>query len=232
MGMARVKELLKGCCLCARRCGLDRTQGELGPCGAGMLSRVARWLAHMGEEPPISGTHGSGTIFFSGCSLHCVFCQNFDISHLHRHGAEVSSGRLAEIMRELEEAGCHNINLVSPTHYVPQIAEAVELAREQGLELPVVYNTHGYDSAESLAIMDGKADIYLADMKYACNETAWRLSGARGYREANRSAVEEMFAQVGHLIEEPGTGVAVKGLLVRILVLPGQQEGAKELLLL
>ncbi len=175
------------------------------------------------------GTHGSGTIFFSGCSLRCVYCQNFDVSH-NRRGDDISQGRLAEIMLELQESGCHNINLVSPTHYVPQIAEAVDAAKGHGLCLPIVYNTHGYDTPEALAIMQGKVDIYLTDMKYADNKTARNLSGAGEYRGVNRLAVENMFSQVGHLSEDLATGVAARGLLVRILILPCQMEGAKETL--
>ncbi len=217
--------LLKCCNLCGNRCGLDRTQGRKGPCGAGLLPKIARWLPHKGEEPPLSGTSGSGTIFFSGCSLHCKFCQNYTISQQHE-GQEVSLARLAEIMLELQKIGCHNINLVSPTPYVPQIGLAITEARSKGLCLPIVYNSHGYDSPEALKIMEGKVDIFLPDMKYASNAGAERISGIKGYREANRKALEIMFSQVGHLHEDPQTGFADRGLMVRILLLPGQQEGA------
>jgi len=221
---------LRTCTLCGKRCGVDRTSGVRGPCGSGVLPKVARWLPHMGEEPPLSGTRGSGTIFFSGCSLRCIFCQNYTISQEHG-GMEIPSGRLVEIMLDLEARGCHNVNLVSPTHFVPQIVVALDKARGLGLSVPVVYNSHGYDSAEALGLLEGKVDIYLPDMKYACNSTARELSGVGGYREVNRLALSLMYAQVGHLQEDPDTGLAERGLIVRILVLPGGLAGVKESLL-
>ncbi|MEW6440923.1 MAG: radical SAM protein [bacterium] len=226
----RVAAPLKRCSLCGRRCGVDRTRGELGGCGESAVLRVARWLSHMGEEPPLSGARGSGTIFFSGCSLHCLFCQNHAISQQHQ-GEQVSVERLVEIMMELEGTGSHNVNLVSPTHFVPQAAAAIREARRRGLTVPVVYNSHGYDSREALALLDGLIDIYLPDRKYACNSTAEELSGVRGYREVNREALAAMFRQVGHLQEDARTGLAGRGMLVRILVLPGGLAGAKESLL-
>jgi putative pyruvate formate lyase activating enzyme len=180
----------------------------------------------MGEEPPLVGTRGSGTVFFTGCSLRCLFCQNSAVSQ-GGQGREVSLERLAEIMLELQGMECHNVNLVSPTHYAPQIARAVEGARNQGLRIPIVYNTHGYDTPEALACMEGKVDIYLADMKYANDADARRLSGIEGYCEVNHEALRIMFAQVGHLVEDPRSGMAKRGLLVRILVLPEGLEGAK-----
>lgn len=223
----RCRAALAHCVLCGRRCGIDRLADLRGPCGGGVEPRVARWLAHAGEEPPISGVRGSGTIFFSGCSLRCLFCQNYEISQT-RCGREVSVERLARIMLELEAMGCHNVNLVSPTHYAPQIAIALEEARLRGLSIPVVYNTHGYDSPEALSLMEGKVDIYLPDMKYACDSTAEELSAAPGYVEKNREALTRMFAQVGFLEEDPESGLARKGMLVRILVLPGGLAGVKE----
>jgi putative pyruvate formate lyase activating enzyme len=217
---------LSRCTLCARRCGVDRLRGERGACGAGLEPRVACWVAHRGEEPPLVGAGGSGAIFFSGCSLRCLFCQNHAISQSGQ-GREISLERLAGILLELEGQGCSNINLVSPTHYVPQIFVAVESARRQGLRLPVVYNSHGYDSPEALECMRGVVDVYLPDMKYANNDMARELSGVQGYRDANRAALRNMFAQVGHLQEDPRTGVARRGLIVRILVLPGGLEGAR-----
>jgi len=198
----------------------------VGFCGAGPLPRVARWLCHRGEEPPLSGRNGSGTIFFSGCSLRCVFCQNAAISQAGE-GREVTPEALAGIMLELQHRGCHNINLVSPTHYAPPIATAVGLARRGGLSVPIVYNTHGYDTAEALACMDGSVDIYLVDMKYANDRTARAFSGVEGYREANRAAVREMVGQVGPLQVDPACGLAIRGVLVRILLLPGGLEGAQ-----
>ena len=225
-----LKSTLKGCSLCGRRCGTDRTGSNRGPCGAGLLPRVARWLPHMGEEPPLVGDKGSGTMFFSGCSLRCVFCQNFAISQEGR-GREVSIERLTQIALELEGQGCHNINLVSPTHYAPQIALALTAARKRGLGVPVVYNTHGYDSPEALAWMRGKVDVYLADVKYADDREAERFSGVTGYPKVNREALRVMFAQVGHFQEDPRSGLASRGLLVRILVLPESLEGARTSLL-
>jgi putative pyruvate formate lyase activating enzyme len=180
----------------------------------------------MGEEPPLVGTRGSGTVFFTGCSLRCLFCQNFAVSQ-GGQGREVSVERLAEIMLELQGMECHNVNLVSPTHYAPQIARAVEEARNQGLRLPIVYNTHGYDTPEALAWVQGKVDVYLADVKYANDVNARRFSGIEGYCEVNHEALRIMFSQVGHFLEDPRTGLATRGLLVRLLVLPEGIEGAK-----
>lgn len=222
----RCEAALARCVLCGRRCGIDRRAGFRGPCGGGIEPRVAKWLAHMGEEPPLSGVRGSGTIFFSGCSLRCLFCQNHEISQ-KKWGREVSLEKLAGIMLELEASGCHNLNLVSPTHYTPQIAAALERARLQGLSIPVVYNSHGYDSPEALALMEGKVDIYLPDMKYASDSTAEELSGVLEYVERNREALTTMFSQVGFLEEDPESGLARKGMLVRILVLPGGLAGVK-----
>ncbi len=221
---------LKACILCGRRCGADRIAGARGACGAGMRPKVARWLSHMGEEPCLVGSRGSGTIFFSGCSLRCLFCQNYTISQLGE-GEEVSEETLTGIMTELEEDGCHNVNLVSPTHYTPQIASAIDGARERGMGIPVVYNTHGYDTAEALSWMEGRVDVYLADVKYADDAWAERVSGIREYTKVNREALRVMFDQVGHLQEDPETGLATRGLMVRILILPERIEGAKASLL-
>ncbi len=225
-----LKSTLQRCALCGRRCGADRLGGARGVCGGGTLPKVARWLPHMGEEPPLVGTEGSGALFFSGCSLRCLFCQNYAISQLGQ-GREIPIEGLAEIMLELQESGCHNINLVSPTHYAPQIALAVESAKRLGLAIPVVYNTHGYDTPEALSWMAGKADIYLADVKYAGNEQAERFSGITEYSNVNQEALRVMFSQVGHFREDPKTGLGARGLMVRILILPDKIEGAKESLL-
>jgi len=190
------------------------------------LPRVARWLAHRGEEPPLSGVNGSGTIFFTGCPLRCVFCQNAAISQTGE-GREVTPEELAGIMLALQGMGCHNVNLVSPTHHGVAIAEAIGQARRGGLSVPVVYNTHGYDTAEALARMAGKVDIYLVDMKYASDRTARAFSGVDGYRDANRAAVREMMAQVGPLQVDSACGLGVRGVLVRILLLPGGLEGVE-----
>jgi putative pyruvate formate lyase activating enzyme len=191
-----------------------------------MLPKVARWLSHRGEEPPLVGTRGSGTVFFTGCSMRCLFCQNYAVSQLGE-GEELSVERLAEILLELQTAGCHNINLVSPTHYAPQIAWAVDAARGQGLAIPVVYNTHGYDTPEALSCMAGRVEVYLADVKYADDAHALRFSGVPDYTRVNHEALRIMFSQVGHLQEDPETGLARRGLMVRILILPERIEGAK-----
>ncbi len=224
-----IASYLQRCSLCGHSCGTDRSGGARGACEAGMLPKVARWLSHMGEEPCLIGSEGSGTIFFTGCSLRCLFCQNFSVSQLG-HGEERSIESLAEIMTDLQEIGCHNVNLVSPTHYAPQIALAVDEARAKGLRVPVVYNTHGYDT-ESLAWMDGRVDVYLADVKYVDDAQAERVSGIREYCRVNREALRTMFSQVGHLEEDPETGLARRGLMVRILILPDNIEGAKASLL-
>jgi len=226
----KLESTLQRCALCGRRCGADRVAGARGACEAGRLPKVARWLSHMGEEPPLIGTQGSGTVFFTGCSMRCLFCQNFAISQLGE-GEEIPVTRLAEIMLDLQAIGCHNINLVSPTHYAPQISLALEAAKRQGLGIPVVYNTHGYDTPEALSWMAGKVDIYLADVKYANDAHAERFSGIPQYSRVNHEALRIMFSQVGHLQEDPETGLATRGLMVRILILPEGIEGAKASLL-
>lgn len=187
---------------------------------------VSSYGPHFGEEAPLVGRHGSGTIFFTYCNLRCIFCQNYTISQLGE-GSVVDREELARIMLSLQAKGCHNINLVSPTHVVPYILEALELAVSRGLYLPLVYNTGGYDSVETLELLDGVIDIYMPDMKYSDERTAERLSGIKDYPEVNRAAVGEMHRQVGDLqIDEPG--VAQRGLLVRHLVLPNRLAGTEE----
>lgn len=181
--------------------------------------------SHFGEESPLVGTHGSGTIFFSGCNLLCSFCQNYDISHL-REGSEVEADRLAGAMLQLARGGCHNINLVTPSHVVPQILEALVQAVEGGLHVPLVYNTGGYDSVETLTLLDGVVDIYMPDFKFWENAWAERLCGAGDYRERAMEALREMHRQVGDL-EIDEAGVAVRGLLVRHLVMPGGTAGTE-----
>jgi putative pyruvate formate lyase activating enzyme len=220
------REILRSCRLCPRECGVDRTQGEEGFCG--MLDRpfISSWGPHYGEERPISGRLGSGTIFFGGCNLGCIFCQNWQISHA-REGREFTHEALAEIMLGLQGSGCHNINLVTPTHQMPMALSALSIAREGGLRLPVVYNTGGYDSLEALAVLDGVVDIYMPDIKYSDPAAAERLSGARDYPEAARAAIREMHRQVGDLVMDQ-RGIAQRGLLVRHLVLPGGLAGTGE----
>ena len=221
-------DILSGCRLCGRGCGADRLAGQAGVCGAGAQPEIAAYLLHFGEEPPISGTRGSGAIFLSRCPLTCLFCQNHQISQEGR-GEAGTANDLADMMLELEDQGAHNVNLVSPTPWVPQIAEALGLARGRGLAVPIVYNTGGHDSLEALAIMAGLVDVYLPDMKYAETETALKLSGVPDYPAVNRQAVREMYRQTGPLKMDV-QGVAVKGTLIRHLVLPGNLAGTDRVL--
>ena len=218
---------MSACDLCARACGVDRSE-RLGACRTGTKAVVASWGPHHGEEDPLRGWAGSGTIFFSSCNLRCVFCQNSDISQ-GRFGREVTGGELAEIMLSLLRTGCHNINLVSPSHVVAPILEAVWLAALRGLRLPLVYNTGGYDSLEALRLLDGVINIYMPDMKYDDTRIARRFSRVLGYPAANRRAVREMHRQVGDLVLD-ADGLAVRGLLVRHLVLPGGLTGTQGIL--
>lgn len=224
----RAHESLRDCRLCPRDCGVDRLAGELGVCKTGELPRVSSYFPHYGEEPPLVGSYGSGTIFFSYCSLKCIFCQNYTISHLGE-GHEVSLSTLAGMMIELQRSGCHNINFVTPTHVVPQIIWALLIAIEKGLCIPLVYNTGGYDSVGTLRLLDGVIDIYMPDIKYSSGEAAKRLSKAEDYPEVAKSAVLEMHRQVGDLMVDQ-RGIAYRGLLVRHLVLPGGLAGTREVM--
>ncbi len=216
------------CCeLCPRRCRVDRLAGELGYCRAGALARVASWNRHMCEEPPISGTRGSGTIFFSGCTGGCIFCQNYPISQLD-HGADTTPEQLASMMLGLQRQGCHNINLVTGTHVVPQVLAALALAIPRGFRLPLVYNSSGYERVETLRLLDGVVDVYLPDAKYADDAEARRLSGFTRYVESNRAALKEICRQVGAALEVDAGGIALRGMIVRHLVLPGGLAGSAE----
>lgn len=215
--------LLSSCTVCPRRCGVDRTRDERGYCGGGLLPAVSSYGPHFGEEPPLVGRYGSGTIFFTGCNMRCIFCQNYEISQA-RHGVDVSPGRLAGMMLELQERRCHNINLVSPSHFVPQILQAVLIAAEKGLVIPLVYNTGTYDSAETLRLLEGVIDIYLPDAKYGREEIARTLSDAPGYPALMQDALLEMQRQVGDLVVRDG--VAEQGLIIRHLVLPRDLAGS------
>jgi len=211
------------CDLCARNCGVNRLEGEMGVCRTVVRARVSSYGPHLGEEDPLRGWCGSGTIFFSRCNLRCQFCQNFEISQ-RDSGEEVSAERLAQMMLDLQARGCHNINLVSPSHVVAQILEAVLIAAGRGLRLPLVYNTGGYDSLAALRLLDGVVDIYMPDMKYAHGRMSRRFSGVSDYPQVNRAAVREMYRQVGDLqVDEQG--LARRGLLVRHLVLPNDVAG-------
>jgi len=224
---ARAMSLLESCEICPRRCRINRLQGERGYCQGGRLAKVYSAAPHFGEEPPLVGNQGSGTIFFSGCNLACVFCQNYEISQMDQ-GSELDHGQLADLMLRLQDLGCHNINFVTPTQYVPQILEALIPARERGLEVPLVYNSSGYDSVETLRILEGIFDIYMPDAKYGSDKTALKYSLAPGYVQVMEAAIEEMHRQVGDLVIEDG--IAVRGLLVRHLVLPGGLAGTEEVI--
>lgn len=219
---------LAACDICPHACGVNRLAGETGLCESGKLPRIASANVHRGEEPPISGSRGSGTIFLSGCTLNCAFCQNFPISQL-RNGTDLTPGEMADKMVGLQQKGVHNINFVTPSHFTPQILAALHLAIRKGFKLPIVWNTSGYERLDTLALLDGVVDIYLPDMKYCSDEVAVKLSGAPGYTEANRLALCEMFRQVGQL-ECDEDGIAVRGMIIRHLVLPLGQAGSVETL--
>jgi putative pyruvate formate lyase activating enzyme len=204
---------------------MNRLAGNVGKCCTPREALVSSYGPHFGEEAPLVGGHGSGTIFFTNCNLRCLFCQNYSISQLGE-GHKVSKEELAYMMLSIQAKGCHNINLVSPTHVVPQILEALEIAVASGLHLPLVYNSGGYDSVETLRILDGIVDIYMPDMKYDNEETARELSGIENYPEINKAAIKEMYRQTGDL-EVNEEGVAQRGLLVRHLVLPHGLAGTK-----
>jgi putative pyruvate formate lyase activating enzyme len=222
------ERLLGSCRLCPRRCGIDRWHDQKGFCRSGRLPIVSSYNAHLGEEPPISGSKGSGTIFFANCNLACVYCQNWPISQLGQ-GQEVSFDRLAGMMLELQERGCHNINFVTPSHMTAQILMALPLAAEKGFNLPLVYNSSGYDSPESLKLMDGVVDIYLPDIRYCDPDAAGKYSQARDYPGVCRAALKEMWRQAGEL-QLDGSGVAQKGMIVRHLVLPNALSQTREAL--
>jgi putative pyruvate formate lyase activating enzyme len=229
---ARLYARLVSCDICPRECGADRLRGELGTCHSGALPVVSSFCAHRGEEPVLSGTRGSGTIFFGNCNLRCVFCQNYQISQdpERQKDNRVSVERLAEIMLALQSLGCHNINLVSPSHFVPQIVQALSLAAPRGLTVPLVYNTNAYDSLETLRELDGIVDVYLPDLKYASDENAKKFSGAPNYVKTARKAIKDMFRQTGELRTDEN-GIALKGAIVRHLILPQNISGTRESLL-
>lgn len=215
--------LMDPCTLCPRNCKVYRSKGQTGFCGIGDMPKVSSIGPHFGEEPVLVGPGGSGTIFFAGCNLGCIYCQNFDISHL-RDGRQFSIEQLADSMLRLQKQGCSNVNLVTPTHVVAPVTAAIELARNKGLSLPIVYNTGGYDSVETLELLSGFVDIYMPDTKYADSEAAEHLSAASDYPQINHAALKQMHRQVGDLKIE--NGLAVRGLLVRHLVLPNQLAGS------
>lgn len=215
------------CTLCPRNCRVDRTSNQSGFCGMGDLIQVARASLHMWEEPCISGTSGSGTIFFTGCNLKCVFCQNHSIA-IGQKGKEVSPSRLADLFLMLQDKGAHNINLVTPSHYIPGIAQALTLAKEKNMTLPVVYNTSGYDSVQSLTMLDGLVDVYLPDFKYVSSTLSQRYSHAPDYFEVASKSLAEMYRQVSDPVFEDD--LIKKGIIVRHLVLPGCTADSKEVI--
>jgi putative pyruvate formate lyase activating enzyme len=229
----RVEELearLESCDICPRKCGVNRLEGELGFCHSGALPIVDTICQHLGEEPPISGTRGSGTVFFGNCNLRCVYCQNHQISQNRRKmgGKEIDCHTLAERLIYLQnQVGCHNINFVSPSHFVPHILRTLLEVVPMGLNIPLVYNTSGYDSLETIKLLDGIFDIYLPDLRYASNKAAKLYSQADNYVENARTVIKEMYQQVGNLITDEN-GIAQRGLIVRHLILPERLAGSEE----
>ncbi|RLI78880.1 radical SAM protein [Archaeoglobales archaeon] len=218
--------ILESCELCPRKCGVNRLEGEKGFCKADELM-VSSYFPHFGEEDPLVGVHGSGTIFLTHCNLGCIYCQNYEISHLGV-GEVVSEERVAKMMLELQALGCHNINLVTPTHYAPQLVKAIAIAAEKGLRSPVVWNCGGYENVEIIKLLDGIVDIYMPDIKYSSSEVAKKYSFAPDYFERCKEAVKEMHRQVGDLKIQ--NGIAYRGLLIRHLVLPNNLAGSEEIL--
>ena len=221
-------QILENCMLCPRSCKVNRLKGEKGVCEAGLEPEVSSYSSHFGEESPLVGRHGSGTIFLAHCNLRCSFCQNYSISHLGE-GLKVSYKRLAGMIVELQNLGCHNINFVSPSHYVPQILKALPPAIEAGLSVPLVYNTGGYDTLETLSLLEGVIDIYMPDFKFSQSEPAEEFCHAPDYPHAAKTAIKEMHRQVGDLALDE-KGIALRGLLVRHLVLPGGLAGTDEVM--
>ena len=223
----KLYSILENCTLCPRKCGVNRLKDEKGYCRSGKELSISSYGPHFGEEDPLVGDSGSGTIFLASCNLLCVYCQNYDISH-EGYGKPVSEEEVADFMIDLQKRGCHNINFVSPSHVVPQIMAGVLIAAQAGLSIPLVYNTGGYDSQAMLTLLDGIFDIYMPDMKYADHDIARNYSKIRNYPQANQAAVREMHRQVEDLVLD-GRGVALRGLLVRHLVLPEGLAGTPDI---
>lgn len=221
-------EKLKQCEICPHRCGINRKEGKIGRCKASDKIKIALYWVHNFEEPCISGTKGSGTVFFSNCNLNCIFCQNYEISQKGR-GKEITIEELADIFLKQQEKGVENINLVTPTSYVVQIIEAIKIARKNGLKLPIVYNTNGYENVDTIKMLDGYVDVYLPDLKYVDDELGEKCSKVKNYSEIATKAILEMQKQVGKTqINE--NGIMEKGIIVRHLVLPGHVENSKKVL--
>lgn len=226
--IAKARRLLASCTVCPRNCKVNRIEGERGFCHAGFLPKVSSSSPHFGEEQPLVGFHGSGTIFLTHCNLRCTYCQNYSISHLDE-GKEISIKELSRMMVAMQSLGCHNINFVSPTHYAPQILAALPHAITLGLAVPLVYNTGGYDSLEMLKLLDGIFDIYMPDFKYSMGEVAEEHSQALDYPLVAKQVIKEMFRQVGDLVLDD-SGIALRGMLIRHLVLPSGLAGTQDVM--
>ena len=223
-----MKNVLNECRLCPRNCSVNRNCGEIGFCGAGNKITVAKYYLHKWEEPCITGENGSGTIFFTYCNLRCLFCQNYKISTLN-YGIEISVEKFSEICLELQDRGATNINLVTPTHYVPLIIEGIKLARKNGLSIPIVYNSSGYENVDTIKMLDGIVDIYLPDFKYYSNEYSIKYSKCRDYFKYASEAIDEMVRQKGNCVFDK-EGNIISGVIVRHLLLPGMEEDSKKIL--
>jgi len=224
-----LRDLLFSCRLCPRQCGVDRVAGEKGICGLGSGITLARALPHHGEEPPISGTRGAGTLFLSSCNLRCRFCQNHQISH-EVHGKNLTPIELARHILALESQGCHNIEAVTPTPQLPQLIDSLQLAWDAGLTLPFVYNCGGYENPDVIRMLDGRVDIYLPDFKYGNGEDAWELSGVRDYPHYALESIREMMNQVGPDLELDDDDIATRGIIIRHLLLPGHIDNSIQVL--
>ncbi len=221
-------KMLESCCICPRICKVNRLNDERGFCRTGLKPKVCSFMPHHGEEPPISGTRGSGTIFFSGCNMSCLYCQNYEFSQLDE-GREVEFEELATFMLQLQDMGCHNINLVTPTHVMPQILKSLELAIPKGLKIPIVYNTGGYECLKMIQLLEAIVDIYLADMRYADNDMAVKYSCAPDYPKLNQAALREMHRQVG-VARIDNEGIIKRGVIIRHLVLPNNISGTDKIM--
>ena len=228
--VAELEQLLESCTVCPRDCLNNRLNNEIAACYSGRLPIVSSYTAHFGEEPPLVGTKGAGNVFFGNCNLRCVYCQNYQISQRHKEEIknEVTHERLAEMLLELQARGCHNVNFVSPTHFAPQMARSILIAAQQGLRLPVVYNTNAYDAVSVLRLLDGIVDIYLPDLKYADDESGYLYSKVSGYKDFSRAALLEMFRQTGDELVFDENGLLKRGLVVRLLVLPNDIGSVRE----
>jgi putative pyruvate formate lyase activating enzyme len=224
----KLQEMLKSCRMCPRSCAVDRTAGQLGACRTTATVKISSSMPHFGEEPALVGTGGSGTIFFCGCNLDCVFCQNFELSQMDT-GKESSPGEIVELALQLQEMGCENINFVTPTHVAFAVAEVIIKAREKGLQKPTVYNCGGYESVETLMFLEGLIDIYMPDFKYADAEKGFKYSSVKEYPKAATAALKEMYRQVGPLVRN-ARGVAQKGVMVRHLVMPNDLADSRKVI--